>query len=366
MYKIKTLFTFGLSMLFFTSCIDDIDLKPNAATEFLVVDGILSYSETADSNELVVKMGISRSDLIRPIPFSGAIAEIVVNDKDSYPLPEREAGSYYLFRKDVLKVGQSYKLRFKAKGYQYESNNEILPDSVTIKKAYFETNLKGTAETAYQLFVDVDDIPQKKNFYRWSFVQWEKQGYCQFCYAVAPNRPISSCREDIYAIPNEYIASNYFCDGNCYDMLSFLPNNVTSDVFSDGKPLIRKSIGYAPFVFLGGCLVEIRQSSISIEYYLFLELLKSQADNTGTFSDTPAALLVGNIKNLDNPNEKVVGYFSVTNTTKKRIWLNRKDGLFSGFNPLSNRNPPVDPIKPFFIPCKISKTRTNIKPVGWQ
>jgi hypothetical protein len=357
-------------LLLFTHCVDEITLDDNAASQFFVVDGIMNYSETSDSNDLVVKLGISQPTLIRPIPVGKAIVEIVVNDKDAYPLAEREVGSYYLFRKDIFKVGQSYKLWFQTNGAQYESSNEILPDSISIQKVYTEVNVKGTPNTAHEIFVDVQDIPQKRNYYRWSFTQWERQQYCMFCYVPPPRSP-EPCLEDIYATPDVKISRNLFCNGECYDILRFSPNNTISDVFFDGKALIKKSLGYLPLNFYEGCLVEVNQSSITPTYNAFLEILKSQAENTGGLADTPAALLTGNVKNTTNPSQKIVGYFSVTNTTKRRLWVDRKPALTAGFKPLSSVNPPLDPPTPTPpnwnpVACKPSKIRTNVKPAGWQ
>lgn len=357
-------------LMLFTHCVDEISLNENAASEFFVVDGIMNYSETADTNDFVVKLGISQPTLIRPIPVTKGIVEIVVNDKDSYPLSEREAGSYYLFRKDIFKVGQSYKLRFQANGSQYESSNEVLPDSVTIQNVYAEANVKGSSSKAHEIFVDVQDVAQKKNYYRWAFTQWERQQYCMFCYVPPPRNP-EQCLEDIYATPEVRISRNMFCNGECYDILRFSPNNAISDVFFDGKTLLKKSIGFIPINFYEGCLVEVSQSSITPTYNAFLDILKSQAENTGGLADTPAALLVGNVKNTTNPSQKIVGYFSVTNTTKKRIWVDRKAALSAGFKPLSSLNPPLDPPTPtplswYPVACKPSKIRTNVKPLGWQ
>jgi hypothetical protein len=372
MDKIQTRLLVGCAalLLLFTRCVDEISLDDKLASEFFVIDGIMNYSETADSNDLVVKLGISSPGLLRPIPVGKGIVEIVVNDKDAYPLAERESGSYYLFRKDIFKVGQSYKLRFQVNGSQYESTNEVLQDSVAILKAYSELNLKGTSSTAHEIFVDVQDVPQKKNNYRWALTVWEHQYFCVFCYAPLP-RGVESCLEDIYATPDMKINRNPSCNGDCYDILRYTPNNAISDVFFDGKILIKKSLGFLPYNFHEGCLVEVRQSAITPTYNFFLDILKSQAENTGGLADTPAALLVGNVKNITNKAQKIVGYFSVTNTTKKRIWIDRKDAPTKGFRPLSTVNPPLDapvPTPPSWYPvaCKPSKIRTNVKPAGWQ
>jgi hypothetical protein len=58
------------------------------------------------------------------------------------------------------------------------------------------------------------------------------------------------------------IIRDNFCATACYDILRFSPNNAISDLYTDGKQLIRKSVGYVPFNFNRPCLIEVKQSSL--------------------------------------------------------------------------------------------------------
>lgn len=361
------LFLLGLSLI--SSCVDEIILTPSVSANFLVVDGILNYSNNADSQDLVIRLSYSRSNFARPIALPKAKVNIVVNDKDVYPLVEQEAGSYYINNKTIFKVGNSFKLKFQVGSENYESSAEILADSVPIKNSYAEVNANGLAERGFEVFVDMDDTPQKRNYYRWALTQWESQIFCSFCYKQ--NRTADLCVEDLYGQPGELITRNPPCAGGCYDILRLTPNNSISDIFFDGKVLIKKSVGFVPFNFTFPSLVEVKQSSLTPQYFAFLEILKTQAETTGGLADTPAALLVGNVKNLSNPKEKIVGYFSVTNNSIQRFWLNRAAALSAGLKPLSSVNPPLEPpipTPPLWspIPCKPSRYRTPIKPWGWK
>jgi Domain of unknown function (DUF4249) len=356
-----------MGLLALSSCVDEISIPPASQAEFLVVDGILNNTNNVDTQDLVIRLSYSRSTFIRPVALSKAKMNILVNEKDSYPLIEREEGSYYLTNPDILKVGASYKLQFQVAGNSYESSVEVLADSVPIQKTYTEVNITGTASKAFEVFVDMVDVPQRKNYYRWAITQWEAQNYCLYCYRR--NRAPETCNEDLYALEGEVINRNLPCATNCYDIIRFTPNNAVADVFFDGKSLLKKSIGYVAYNFASPCLVEVKQSSLTPQYYAFLEILKTQAENTGGLADTPAALLVGNVKNLTNPQEKIVGYFSVTNNSVKRFWLDRSIAP-PKLSPLSSLNPPLDPPIPtppswYPTPCKASRYRTPVKPWGW-
>jgi Domain of unknown function (DUF4249) len=367
--QITRLIAISLFVFPLAACVSEYPLADDIIPgEFLIVDGIINHDLKGDSSNYVVRISESRligSNTAYQIPFTGCTATIIVNDKETIPLIEREKGSYYLYKTDIFKVGNSFKLLFQKGEIKYESTAEILPDTVGIQKLYSELAQKPTAGNAYEIFVDIQDDPKVRNFYKWSVRQWEKQQHCQFCYK-ANKTPL--CNPDLYASPGVEIVLNNLCQGTCYDILNFTLNNSISDVFFEGRPLIKNSVAITPYVFSSGALVEVAQSCVTPQYFAFLDLLKSQSLNTGGLADTPAALLTGNVKNVTNATQKVLGFFSVTNTVSQRIWLDRKSAVANQLIALANVNPPLPQPVPTGWPtvaCKESKVRTAKKPLGW-
>ena len=248
-----------LVVCLFNSCVEEITINNQPTADFLVVDGILNSGENADPSDLVVRLSTSTPTSTLNTPLPKANVEVLVNDRDVYPLVEQEAGAYYLLNKTIFKVGNTYKLRFQANGQSYESTAETLVDSTAFVKTYTEVNSPGSTEKAFEVFVDVNDPPQKKNFYRWSIIQWEQLAYCLYCYK--PSKSAEYCYEDITPTDYRLLSRNPSCDGDCYAILRSSVNNAISDIFFDGKSLIKKPIGYIPFIFSTGCLVEVQQSS---------------------------------------------------------------------------------------------------------
>lgn len=355
-------------MVFAMSCVEELSFERPSAAEFIVVDGILNYHPAAESSDLVVFLNVSNTQFSRAIPLSGAVMEVRVNDEISYPLIEGEEGAYYLTNHEIFQAGFSYQLLFQIEDNVYESTPEILPDSVKLESIYAELNTSKTEAEAYEVFVDMIDPSDQKNYYRWLITQWEKKKYCQFCYREQRNPEV--CQSSLHAPPDVNLSRNNFCDGECFEIFKYSPNNSLSDVFINGKSLIRKSVAYVPFHFSTPCLIEVKQSSLTAGYFSFLEKLRAQAESTGGLADTPSALLEANVKNVNNPSEKLVGYFSVTNNTVRRFWLDRKDALNANFTPFGRINPPLDPPVPTPsdwrpLPCEASENSTPIKPWGW-
>jgi len=356
-------------LVFALSCVEELTFDKPTSAEFIVVDGILNYHPDADSSDLIVYLNLSITTASRPVPLSGALMEIKVNGDTSFPLLEAKAGTYHLLNSDIFEVDSSYELHFQIEENKYKSTPEILPDSVQLESVYAELNTSKTEMEAYEVFVDMQDPSEQKNYYRWLITQWEKKKYCTFCYRERRNPEI--CQSSLHAPADVNLSRNNLCDGDCFEIFNYSPNNSLSDVFIDGKSLIRKSVGFVPFHFSEPCLIEVKQSSLTSGYFSFLEKLRAQAESTGGLADTPAALLTANIHNINDPTEKIVGYFSVTNNTVRRFWLERKEALDFNFRPIGRINPPLDPPVPTPpewrpLPCEASENSTPIKPWGWK
>jgi hypothetical protein len=74
-------------------------------------------------------------------------------------------------------------------------------------------------------------------------------------------------------------------------------------------------------------LVNLEQISVSLEVYKFYQLVRQLTQGTGGLADTPPSAIVGNIQNVSNPDEKVVGYFGVANVQKYSFWIDRSDAV---------------------------------------
>ncbi len=354
-------------------CISDIELKNNFAGSFVIVDAVLKQSPNdneLDSTDFKVKLSTTlvtgTGTSAFQVPIKNEKVELIINQNTTLILDQTSPGSYYLKDRALLKTGNSYQLRFSNGEKKYESTVETMPDSVSIGKVYTDFNSKSSEKT-HQLFVDLNDIPQIRNYYSWTYRIFEKQEYCAQCYTQS--RGPALCSEDLYPLTGAKVSISLNCTSNCWDILRDKTVNSLSDLYFDGKPLIKKEIGYVPYHFSQGCLVEVQQFSITASYYNYLQLLKNISSNQGGLVDTPPAILVGNVHNIKDNSEKVLGYFTIANASKRRIWLDRRDASSAGMAPLSSINlsvpPPIGNTIPL-RPCVQSDTRTNKMPVGWR
>jgi hypothetical protein len=69
----------------------------------------------------------------------------------------------------------------------------------------------------------------------------------------------------------------------------------------------------------------IYQSALTKEAYEYWRKVNILANQVGSIFDTPPAEIKGNLFNIDDPSEKIYGYFQATHETSNRFYLLERD-----------------------------------------
>lgn len=387
------------SLVYLIGCVDDFNADIYTSKEYLLVDGTLTdlnepqyvsiFSTPKDasfkSSDFTSKIYPTRQSYF---PEQQALVKLIINQKDEIQLEERLAGYYYCPNGFRAKAGNTYQLRFQlANSKVYETDVETMYSVPAIKNVSENFNLTGIPNAAgssekvssNDIYVDFDDAPNEKNFYRWRWVNWEIQRICATCtqgryYLFETEQgETGDCYRDLTLKVNDRF--DYYCGTRCWDIFYSSDINILSDVYTNGKPQKNRLAAQIPLRQSNPCLVSLQQMSLAPNTYRYLKLLQDQSINTGTLADTPPAPLRGNIRNIKDANELVLGYFSASSVSEVRVMLDRRNttgglpnGLYSFINnrpvtleELSNERPDI----PLAI-CQPSFTRTPITPLGWR
>ncbi len=381
---------------FSQACVDaaEPDLKLNA--RLLVVSAVIT--DLATSQPVTLSWSTSRPDSLNVnTPVVRATVTVVENGTTPINLRESptELGAYLLPVGFRGKVGNTYQLRFSTEeGAQYESAVETLAASPPITRAYDTFNPTGQKETADALatptndvFVDFKDPAEQRNFYLWRWRLYELQDWCATCvqgrYVLKDIGPVGAGPIDVIGcvadktlpFSNQF---DYACLGTCWDIFYSSAINTLSDVYTNGTEQKGYKVASIPIYQREPALVTIEQLSISANAYRYYRLIADQTQNSGTLADSPPAPLAGNVRNLANPLENVVGYFlaaSVSTCYHKMQRDNVPPGNFRGlFYAQYRRQPNVD-VSPgaVFVGqglpsalCIDGRNRTPNLPPGWN
>jgi hypothetical protein len=376
-----------ISILFlalgFSSCIDDYNYDFTGKNKVLVVEGFLtSDALNPDTIKIQYSNYLDGSTYISQITGVNASISIVGTGKE-IKLIEQKGGNFLPPKDFQIKSSEKYVLKFTLpNGNQYESSPEQIISTPPILKTYDKFNAKSRLSedgkailSANEVYLDFQDTPNQKNFYLWRYTHYERIVHCASCFRTNQGTTGYDARKGscAYLFPS-YIRIPYYdyqCDGECYSIFKGREANVMSDVVSDGQVVTGRQIAKVPYYYPFGCLVEIQQMSISPSTYSFYKILESQSQTNGGLADSPPAAIVGNVRNLTNPEERVAGYFSVAEIQSKKHWVKRTDSsgdydLILGHAAFEEAPSPLDITRPPKAPCVKSATRTNVKPVGWQ
>jgi len=368
------------------ACVEPYDPALTLTANVLIVDASL----TDLPERPAVRLARSRvfSGRSATTPVEDAKVEIVVNGSQVASLAENRTarGLYEAPEGFRGRVGSTYQLRLQlTDGTRYESTSEAMPAVPPIARVYDRFEAAGIANAektrftpANLVYIDTQDPADARNFYRWQYTLWELQSWCATCergiYNLAfnptTNQFSGSCQTNP-ALPagNLY---DYTCASPCWEIIRGLNLNLQADNVSNGKLIAGRLVAAVPYTQPASALVEIRQQALTPGAYQYYRLFEQQTQNTGGLADTPPAPIVGNIRNVANDREPVVGYFSGTSTATVRYRLTRQNasGRPTGlFEYLNNRQPNPEPSGPFRPPlamCVPSETRTPVQPEGWQ
>lgn len=295
-------------MLLLTTCIEEFDPPSEGFENLLVVEALLTDEDQPFEVKLSRSIPIDTSVWIAE---KGAQVSITDDSGEEYGLWEVNEGIYQFLGNMNTRVGKSYQLHIiTSNGDSYESDQVTMResppiDSVTWK--YEEIPIRDLQ--GLQFYVNTHDPENNTWYYRW---QWEETWtfYTPFDSKIY--------WEDGHIIPREENINK------CWKT-----RNSTSILIATSKILDQDLIHNYPLYYADNTTdrfnlrysLNVKQYALSEESYNYWKELKKATENLGTLFDPQPSSLHGNIHNIKNENEIVLGYFDATTVHEQRIFI---------------------------------------------
>ena len=398
-YPLSALLT--IMLLGLSACVEPFSVRFGTPKEYVVVDGVLTDLEGPQTVTLAKTNPDAKNESSEftqtiwtkgqsTLPLPNAKVTVTVNGSATFELTETDPGTYQLPLSFRGKVGDSYQVHFSTPdGKNYESSAEAMLPVAAVKQAYDVFNPKGISKLSEfygeytpsnDIYLDFDDPAGEKNFYRWQWTSWEVQKTCATCnqgkyYLFETGNGVDGdCYKDLTLKPNNIF--DYTCEDLCWDVFYSADINIFADTYTNGQGQKDKLVAQIPLLQSNPCLVSLQQNSLTPNAYRFLKLIQDQAVNSGTLADTPPAPIQGNVVNVRDKNELVIGFFTASSVSEYRTMLWRKNiknaaVLNQLFKTVHNRDPLPEersnerPYVPLAI-CKQSRARTPFLPKDWR
>ncbi|WP_113651904.1 DUF4249 domain-containing protein [Pedobacter namyangjuensis] len=300
-----------VTILILAACKDS--FEPNVTSfnsNLLVVEGLINAG--SDSTKFKLSRTVVVAEKNVGNPETGATVAIESESNELLPLVElsSQKGTYASPGLN-LNATKKYRLNIKTlNGSIYVSDYVEVKISPEIEQVGWDVK---TDEL--QLFANTKDASNNTRYYRWEYEEtWIF--YSKFYSVLFWNGTALQSRT-----PDNYV---YQCWGNEKSNKIILGSSakLSADVIFKQPitniPSNSEKLGERYSIL-------VKQYALSKEAYEFWQNLKKNTESLGSIFDVQPSQLTGNIRNLNNANEPVIGYVSAGSVSTKRVYVNKAD-----------------------------------------
>ena len=320
--RVKYILYFITAGIALTTCKTPYTPAPiTAVNNYLVVEGLININDSTYIN-LSRTVGVMSASTVKP--ELKATITIESNTGGSYPLKEVGNGVYSAPSYNLSAANQ-YRLMIKtSNGSTYASDFEQTKVTPPIDSLITDEEPDGI-----HFSINTHDPQNATRYYRWDYSEaWQFTSYFD-SHATAQGAATSPA-----AMSPLYIGTGiavlprtndiYHCWGG--DASATILLNTTAGLSQDiiqNQPITfvassseKLSIRYS---------INIREYALTQDAYTFWTLLKTNTEQLGSIFDAQPSASIGNIHNVNSPNEIVIGFMSACSVSQKRIYFNYTD-----------------------------------------
>ena len=283
---------------------------PIVATQpsYLVVEGVIMAG--ADSTIIKLSRTVNLSNKGTNSPVANAALSVESDGNASYPLTEIKTG-YYASPSLNLDNTKKYRLRIKT-----PDNQVYLSDFTAVSiTPPIDSISHSVLSNGVQINVNTHDPQNKTRYYRWDYQETWK------FHSQYPSGAMSDGVQIVYRPADKQI---YYC---------FAGDVSTSILLGSSAMLTQDVIYQSHITFIEPTSEKIelrysilmRQYALTNEAFTFWTNLKKNTEQLGSIFDAQPSQINGNIHNLNNPEDIVVGYIGASTMQSKRIFIDNSE-----------------------------------------
>jgi len=293
-------------LMVLSSCIAQFIPEIDEEQELLVVEGLITDQPGTNTVKLSMSMPLGSKKTAKPL--KGCTVWISDDQGGSFNLQENISGGTYTTDPATFQgvVGRLYTLHINTNNVYTNLNYKSLPMEMNpvppIDSIYYEKISIGeddgpwSANQGCQIYLNTYDPTSSCEFYRWEYSEtWE----FRLPYSAPVNRICwVSDNSDRINIKSTSVLVE--------DRITRYPLSFISDRTD------RLRVKYSMLV---------KQYSLNEDEYSYWEKLQNISEEVGGLYDITPAAIPSNIWCIEDPNVNVLGYFSVSASSSKRIFI---------------------------------------------
>ena len=284
------------------SCVTQFIPEVEETKEMLVVEGLITNNP---NNIVKLSKSLPLGDKKTAAPLSGCNVWVTDDKNGRFDLFESPKGTYTMHAAGVagrkytlhINTNNSYRNRYTFQSYPVE----LLPvppvDSIYYEKVPLKPSgpYDNTVDDC-QIYINTSDPDNVCKFFRWDFTEtWEIR--IPFSKALNNRCWVTEESQEINVKSTAGLSQSYIQ----HYPLHFITNATD-----------RLKVKYSMLV---------NQFSVGEEEFSYWEKLKAMTQDIGSLYDVTPASIPNNLYCIENPSEKVLGYFSVSSVKSKRVFI---------------------------------------------
>lgn len=337
-----------------TACVTPYEPRIRQSAPRLVIEGLITDQPGPHQVRITQSAAFANGSAGTTPGIGGATVYVTDNEQTHIDFIQVTAGTYRTAADVRGIVGHTYQLHVKlADGRTYASRPDLLRPVPRIDSLYSEYD---AGAKKFNVYLDLTDSPTPGEGYFWQWKHYEPLQYCQASERIinpdgtTTQTPCLNCCTQCWAITQ------------CYTCLT-----IAGDQYVNGNQIRRQLLAVAPYDSRAPYYLLVEQRSLSPAAFRFWQSVKVQSSSTGGPFDAAPAPVVGNVSNVADSGEKVLGFFGASGVITQPYWVDRSN-VPANPSLLSPGCPPPPPFPPPpCAPCiEEANYRTQFPPPGWE
>lgn len=310
---------FAGALLYFSACEDPFNPNLEGAAPVLVVEGGITNMPGPYTINLSFSSGVYVDD---QVPIENATVKIVEEGGEEETLSEIIPGTYVTAENGIQgTVDKSYKISIRlSDGASYESTyQKMLPsvgiDSIEAEVEFRYLNINEQNIPGYQFYVTTALAENKETYFLWSL---------ESTYKFRSDYTIDFVYDNniVQEYPTPTIFQTCWRTDQINEVYSF-NTAVLSEPKVERLPLNFARADKRQLSIRYSLLV--KQLAINKEAYTFWNNIQGQIENQDNLYSSQPFQIRGNLFNVDDSEERVLGFFMVAAENEKRVFIDPPD-----------------------------------------
>lgn len=260
-----------------------------------------------------------------PFPETSANVTVMGDDGSSYAFAESQSGEYISEQQFGAKPNVKYTLNIQtANGREYRSDAVAVTPEAQIDEVYAERKVDENGVAGVAIKVNGSGVNNDATYYQYRFEEAYKilsrENPIQDLIVISAVEPYEVDR--VFKEREEYVCYNFDVSRDIIiESTSKFQQDVVQDFQVNFVPQTDPKVAQRYSIL-------VKQFVLNRAGYEFYNTLKDISETESIFVQNQPGFLAGNIVSQTNPDEKVIGFFSVSSVSEKRIFFNFED-IFS-------------------------------------